>query len=91
MVTTTHFDNYQGPQLIQATLNQTNILDSIKEYYGEHNNWNHQFYSYKDLFGENSKGKRFYLEFQKENGRRFWYHSFVNDPSQLFIPHKIER
>ena len=91
MILTTYFDNYQGPQLIQATLDKQDILDSVKEYYGPNNNWNHQYYSYKDLFGENSRGKQFYLEFRKENGRRLWFHSFINDPSQLFIPHKIER
>jgi hypothetical protein len=91
MVQTTYFDNYQGPQLIKATLNQQNILYKLIEYYGPNNNWQNKYFTYKELFGENSRGKNIYLEFQNTNGRKFWFHSFVNDPSQLFIPHKIER
>jgi hypothetical protein len=90
MVHTTYFDNYQGPKLIKATLNQKDILDEICEYYGPNNNWQNKYYSYKDLFGENSRGKKIYLEFETSHGRHYWFHSFINDPSQLFIPSKIE-
>ena len=90
MVHTTYFDNYQGPKLIKATLDKLDILHELTEYYGPNNNWQNKYWTYKDLFGENSQGKKIYLEFENINGRRFWFYSFINDTSQLFIPSKIE-
>ena len=88
MIDCEHYQNYKGPDLTKATLNDENIINIIQEKYGEKNNWNGFLYKYSDIFGDDNHniGKKFYCEFQDETGRIHWFHGFIDDLNQYFNP-----
>jgi len=95
MIVSDYYQNYSGPNLIKATmiqslpLNQTkeiDITEQIKEKYGPKNNWNGCLWTYKELFGFDSYGYNFRVEFKSEDGRDHWFHGFIHDVNQYFNP-----
>ena len=40
--------------------------------------------SKKKLYNKN--GKKFYCEFHSEEGRKYWFHGFIEDKNQYFHP-----
>ena len=49
-----YYQNYKGPNLTEATLNDIDITSIIQEKYGENNNWNGKLWKYKEFFGNES-------------------------------------
>jgi hypothetical protein len=90
MIETHFFDNYKGPTMIKATLDGRDILYSIQTYYGTDRNWKKKLWTYTELFGEYSLGKQIYLEFENEQGTKFWSYNRVLDTSQLYNPKKLK-
>ena len=43
MIESDYYQNYQGPNLMKATLNDNDITELILEKYGQSNNWNGYF------------------------------------------------
>ena len=86
MIQSNYYQNYQGPNLMKATLNNDDITELILEKYGQSNNWNGKLYHFSDIFGNDSLGKKFYCEFKDDTGRKHWFYSFVNDLNQYFNP-----
>ena len=87
MIDSDYYQNYYGPNLTKATMNKcVDITDIIKEKYGEKNNWQGKLWTYEDIFGPTSEDKTFYCEFYSEDGRKFWFHGFIEDPKQFFNP-----
>ena len=41
---------------------------------------------YKEIFGETCKGDDFYCEFHSKDGRKHWFHGFIEDNEQYFNP-----
>ena len=81
-----YYKKYHGPTLTKATLNDTDITDIIKEAYGEDNNWQGKLWKYKDIFGSECEGKSIYCEFHSEDGRKHWFHGFIEDKNHYFNP-----
>lgn len=80
-------NNYKGPNLTKATMNQIiDITDIIKEKYGENNNWQGKLWTYSDIFGPTSEGITFYCEFHSNDGRKHWFHGYIEDVNQYFNP-----
>ena len=86
MIDSEYYGEIHGPELTKAILHNVSIIDNVREKYGQNNNWQGKLYTYKDIFGENSKGKKIYFEFQDTHGTKYWFHGFVNDLSQYFHP-----
>jgi len=93
MIDSEYYNNYRGPDLTRARLNDKDITELIKEKYGglnnwngELNNWNGKLYTFSDIFGEDSLNKNIYCEFKDETGRIHWFHSFIDDLNQYFNP-----
>ena len=81
-----YYQNYKGPNLTEATLNDIDITSIIQEKYGENNNWNGKLWKYKEIFGNESIGKKIYCEFHSEDGRKHWFHTWINYNNQFFNP-----
>ena len=86
MIDSEYYNNYRGPDLTRARLNDKDITELIKEKYGELNNWNGKLYTFSDIFGEDSLNKNIYCEFKDETGRIHWFHSFIDNLNQYFNP-----
>ena len=79
-----YYQNYKGPNLSKATLNNDDITERIKNIYGKDNNWQGKLWTYKEIFGETCKGSDFYCEFHSDDGRKHWFHGFIEDSEQYF-------
>ncbi len=86
MIQSEHYQNYRGPQLISATLDNENITNLIQEKYGPENNWRGCLWTYNELFGPKSYGKHFRCDFESKDGRKHWFYGFINDVNQYFNP-----
>jgi hypothetical protein len=83
MIESDYYRDYKGPELSKATLNNEDITDLIKTFYGD-NNWQGKLWTYEDIF-ESKKGQ-FYIEFKSEEGRIHWFYGFIDDKTQYFNP-----
>ena len=64
MIESEYYQNYQGPNLTKAILNdEEDITDRIKKFYGTNNNWCNKLWTYQDVFGDDCKGYNFYCAF----------------------------
>ena len=87
MIDSEYYQDYKGPDLTSAILNEKeDITKLIKTFYGEGNNWEEKLWTYKEVFGEGCKGSKYYCEFHSEEGRKHWFHGFVNDEKMFFNP-----
>jgi hypothetical protein len=84
MIKSEYYQNYKGPNLVKATLDNVDIMDQIKNFYGEQNDWNQKLWTYNEVFGE-AKGQ-FHIEFVSEDGRRHWFYGQVGKKDQYFNP-----
>ena len=81
-----YYKNYQGPNLIKATLNNEDITEKLRNIYGKKNNWQGKLWKYKEVFGNNCNNKDFYCEFCCENKRKHWFNGSIKDIDQYFNP-----
>ena len=86
MIESVYYQNYRGLPLKVATMDGVSIYDSILEKYGENNNWNGMLWTYEDIFGPTCEDTTFYCEFHSDDGRKHWFHGFIEDPKQFFNP-----
>ena len=86
MIVSDYYQKYKGPTLTKATLDNENITQFIQTKYGPDNNWSGYLWTYKELFGEESYGKHFRCDFVSEDGRKHWFHGFINNINQYFNP-----
>ena len=86
MIESSHYQSYKGPELVKTTLNGTDYTGNIKKIYGEKNNWSGCLWTYKEIFGSDSKGKHFRCDFKDEDGREHWFHGFIHDTDQYMNP-----
>lgn len=86
MILSEHYQNYRGPSLTKAILDEKEITNQIQEKYGPNKNWQGYLWTYKELFGSDSYGKNFRCDFISEDGRKHWFYGFINDINQYFNP-----
>ena len=86
MIVSDYYQKYKGPTLMKATLDEQNITQLIQTKYGPEKNWSGCLWTYKELFGEKSHGKKFYCEFISDDGRKHWFYGSINDINQYFNP-----
>ena len=79
-------NNYQGPTLTKALINNTDITERIQKYYGDRNNWNGKLWSYKEIFNDYDIGSKIYCEFKSDDGRKHWFYSFIHNKEGYFNP-----
>ena len=87
MIDSVHYKNYKGPKLVKCELvsNKKNLKDDFDFFYGPIHNWNGVIYTYKDIFSSEHKGEQFYMEFQSDTGKH-WFYGIVGEPEQYFYP-----
>jgi len=90
MIESEYYENYHGPRLIKATLNNIDILESVQEKYGTGNNWQGQIWTYEELFGKDSIGQHIYCEFEDDDTVIHWFRDYVQDISLHFHPPKAK-
>tara|TARA_Y100000590_G_scaffold416156_1_gene514661 strand:+ start:353 stop:640 length:288 start_codon:yes stop_codon:yes gene_type:complete len=78
------YQNYRGPSLISATLDDIDITEKVKEIYGKDYNWQGYLWTYKEAFGKSSYGKNIKLTFQSDDGREHLLYGFINDIDKYF-------
>ena len=81
-----YYQNYKGPKLTKAVINNINITEKIQKYYGNSNNWNRKLWKYNEIFNEYDIGSKFYCEFKSDEGRIHWFYGFINDKEEYFNP-----
>jgi len=86
MLETDQYANYTGPNLTKVILDDEDVTETVREFYGEHNNWCNYLWTYKEVFGSYSQGKHFRCEFKGEDGREHWFHGYINDINQYMNP-----
>ena len=65
MIYSEYYENYKGPILTKAILNDDqDITELIQKFYGDKNDWCGKLWTYQDVFGYNCKGSKFYCEFK---------------------------
>lgn len=74
----------RGLELVLATLNNIDVTTKIKSYYGKNNDWHNKKWKYRDIFGEDSKDSKFYLEFVTMDKRRYWAYGCINNINDVF-------
>lgn len=80
------YQNYIGPPLIYAVLDEVDVTTSIQEHYGEKKNWNGCLWTFKEMFGDKCYGKHFRLDFKSEDGREHYQHGFINNINEYMNP-----
>ena len=86
MTDISYYKDYNGPNLTKATLDKDDITEAIKNIYGEDNNWNGKLWSYEEVFGNDCENKSIYCDFHSKEGRKHWFHGFIQDKKQFFNP-----
>ena len=86
MLETDQYLNYTGPNLTKVILEDDDVTEKVREFYGENNNWCNYLWTYKEVFGPDSQGKHFRCEFKGEDGREHWFHGYINDINQYMNP-----
>ena len=85
MINSEYYEGYRGPNLTKATLNgEEDITSLIQVFYGDKNDWCGKLWTYKEVFGDECKGYKFYCEFHSEDQRKHWFHGFVEDKKYYF-------
>ena len=74
----------RGLELVLATLNNADVTLKVKSCYGPQNNWYNKKWKYADIFGENCKDSKFYLEFVSMDRRRHWTYGCINNINDIF-------
>jgi hypothetical protein len=59
----------QKPELVQATIDQEDITESLKILYGEDKDWNHRTVHYRDFLTSKDLGRDLCLKWRRKNGR----------------------
>lgn len=86
MILSEDYKNYIGPTLTNAFIDDENITEEIKKFYGEGKNWNGYLWTYKEIFGDKCYGKNFKFEFVGDDGREHKFHGYINDINQYMNP-----
>ena len=81
-----YYNNYIGPDIIKATLNQDNILEQIIKIYGDTKNWNGRLWKVKDIFNNECIDKEFYFEFESDNGQKHWTRGKIANMDDIINP-----
>lgn len=74
----------KGLELVLATLNNFDVTQQVKLCYGPENNWYNKKWRYVDIFGDNCKDSKFYLEFISIDRRRHWTYGYINNINDIF-------
>tara|TARA_B110000977_G_C11037831_1_gene477767 strand:+ start:609 stop:908 length:300 start_codon:yes stop_codon:yes gene_type:complete len=83
MIDSDYYLTYRGPNMTSCILDGHDYTDTAINFYGELNNWNGKLHTYKEFFGENSKGKKFRFDFKGSDGRAHWFHGWIEDENQF--------
>lgn len=59
----------QKPDLVQATINQEDITESVRTLYGEDRDWNHRTVHFREFLSTKDLGKDLCLKWQRKSGR----------------------
>jgi len=59
----------QTPELIQATIDQEDITESVQTLYGEDRDWNHRVVRFRDFLTSKDLGRDLCLKWRRKNGR----------------------
>ena len=86
MIVSDYYQNYKGPTLTKAILNEKDITPLIQTKYGQEKNWSGCLWTFKELFGEESYGKQFKCDFISDDGRKHWFYGFIHNTNQYFNP-----
>ena len=86
-MSTTYYQDYQGPTLLSCDLDGIDHTSNLRECYGS-NDWNQTLYRYRELFGDDCQGKKFKITYS-EGGRTYWEYGFILDPEQYYLFQKI--
>ena len=66
------WNEYTGPKLVKATLDEQDVFSSVNSFYGKELNWHCKTWTAMEMFGEYCVGKEMYFEFKGEDGRVHW-------------------
>jgi hypothetical protein len=62
------YENYTGPELTKATLNDKDITERIKELYSLEKNWHQRLYTWDDIEENIPVHSTLYIEYKRKNG-----------------------
>ncbi len=64
-----HRDQDQKPELVQATIQQEDITESVRILYGEDKDWNHRTVHYRDFLTAKDLGRDLCVKWRRKSGR----------------------
>ena len=77
---------FRGLDIIKATINNYDITERVKYYYGINNDWQNRVWTNKEIFGENSLKCNYYMEFKSNKNVIYWFNGFVRVPRRNWSP-----
>jgi len=86
MLISDNYQNYRGPPLVKAVLDDVDITEQMRVLYGDKYNWQGCLWTYKEAFGNDCINKHFRFDFKGLDGRDHWFCGFINDINQYFNP-----
>jgi hypothetical protein len=86
MIPCENYSSYVGPDLVKTMLGSEDVTDDIRVVYGQHNNWQGNLWTFKEVFGEKSLNKNYRFDFTDKEGRTYWFNGFITDLNQYFNP-----
>ena len=87
-MSTTYYQNYQGPELLSCELDGVDHTSSLQECYGSKNDWKQTLYRYREIFGDECLNKKFKITYLEGN-QTYWEYGFILDPEQYYLFRKI--
>jgi hypothetical protein len=82
MIESEYYQKYVGPPLVKCTVNEIDMTSRMLDIYGEKQNWRGGLWTYKEVFGPNHLGSKFRFDFIGDDGRKHWFHGWVEDENQ---------
>ena len=85
MIYSDYYQDYRGPELTKVILNdKENITDLVKPFYGKDHNWGGKLWTYKEVFGDDCEGNKFYCEFFSDDQRKHWFYGYISHKEAYF-------
>ena len=81
-----YYENYYGPILTKATINDEDVTEIIRYAYGD-KNWQNKLWKFEELFQEDYTSGIFYCEFEQAAGDiKYWYKIIIQHMDEVLNP-----
>ena len=82
-----YYENYTGPTLLKATIDNQDITHIIQSIYSGNHNWQYTLWKFNEVFDVDYTNTEFYCEFINAPGERIhWYRITIQNMDECLNP-----